>query len=117
VVVAVVVSIRRDEGSLSGFGTKLLCVLNRSGWASDLNAGFGGPGRSVGYGVLGVGRNGKSVKLGSENAGMDGQKVSRIKNWNGGSALVATACGSVGGSATNWLQHFRPHKLLAENGV
>ena len=55
-VVAVVVSIRRDEGSLSGFGTKLLCVLNRSGWAADVNAGFGGPGRSVGYGVLGVGR-------------------------------------------------------------
>ena len=27
--VAAVVSIRRDEGSLSGFGTKLLWVLNR----------------------------------------------------------------------------------------
>ena len=27
--VAAVVSIRRDEGSLFGFGTKLLCVLNQ----------------------------------------------------------------------------------------
>jgi len=51
----------RDEGSLSGFGTKLLCVLNRNGWASDLNGGFGGLGRSVGYGVLGVARRDRLI--------------------------------------------------------
>jgi hypothetical protein len=109
----------RYEGmkEASPFGTKLLCVLNRSGWASDLDAGFGGPGRSVGYGVLGVGRNGKSVKLRSENAGMDGPRGSRIKNCNRGSARVATACGSVRGSAVNRIQHFRLSGLPAENGA
>ena len=60
-VVAAVVSIRRDEGSLSGFGTKLLCVLNRDGWAFDLNVGLGDRGCSVGCGVPCVGRHEKNA--------------------------------------------------------
>src|ERR1700683_3759084 len=90
-----------NGGSLSGFGTKLLCSLNRDGWLFDLNAGFGGVGRNVGYRVACVGRRKKS-KFRSENAGMDGQRVRRIKNSNDGNARVGTACQGVGGSAPGW---------------
>jgi hypothetical protein len=114
---AAVVSIRRDEGSLSEVGTKSLWVLNQR-WLGERASGQVSRVQLLrSMLVPRVSCDGEQARFRPENAGIGGQRASALKNWDSGSARVATACGSVGGSATNWLQHFRPHKLPAENGV
>ena len=89
--------------AVSEFGTKLLCVLNRGWLVFRPQCGSRQPGHSLGSEVLGVSCNGKRVKGGPENAGMDGWKVTALEDCDGVTAGVATACESVGGSVVNRL--------------
>jgi len=60
-VVAAVVSMRRDEGSLSGFGTKLLWVLIQRGGREGMGLDIGRPNAAMDANSLVIDRGGEEA--------------------------------------------------------